>query len=82
LVTYYFGKISPDHESYMRASLGDAGGNRYPGFSDAPLGGFADLAHDLQTHATAFLNGDFTEFARCISAAKEWKKIPGFARLP
>jgi hypothetical protein len=82
LVTYYFGKVSADHESCMPVLLGNAGGNRTPGFSDAPLSGFADLAHDLQTHATAFLSGDFTEFARCISAAKEWKKIPGFARLP
>jgi hypothetical protein len=82
LVTYHFGRSSVDHESYMRAVLGKAGGNRYPGFSDDPLSAFKNLAYDLENFATAFLNGDFKEFARCASAAEEWKKIPGFARLP
>ncbi len=66
----------------MRALLGNAGGNRYPGFSEDPLSGFKNLAYDLENFATAFLNGDFKEFARCAAAAEEWKKIPRFARLP
>jgi len=82
LVTYHFGKISVDHESYMRVILGPEGGNKYPGFSDDPLSGFHGLAYDLRNFATAFLTGDFKEFARCAVAAEEWKKIPGFARLP
>lgn len=71
-----------DHEGYMRAVLGNAGGNRYPGFSDNPLSGFKDLAYDLENFANAFVNGDFKEFARCTAAAEEWRKIPGFERLP
>jgi len=82
LVTYHFGKTSIDHESYMRAQLGADGGNRYPGFSDDPLSAFHDLAYDLRNFSSAFLDGDFKEFTRCIIAAEEWKKIPGFARLP
>jgi hypothetical protein len=82
LVTYHFGERSVDHESYMRAALGKAGGNRYPGFSDDPISGFKNLAYDLENFATAFLKGDSKEFARCAAAAEEWKKIPGFARLP
>src|ERR1700730_13866704 len=31
LVTYHFGERSVDHEPCMRAVLGNAGGNRYPG---------------------------------------------------
>jgi hypothetical protein len=82
LVTYHFDGRSVDHEGYMRALLGNAGGNRYPGFSDDPLSGFRNLAYDLENFATAFLKGDFKEFVRCAAAAEEWKKIPGFARLP
>jgi hypothetical protein len=82
LVTYHFGQRSVDHESYMRAVLGNAGGNRYPGFSDDPISGFRNLAYDLENFATAFLKGDFKEFAHCADAAEEWKKTPGFARLP
>jgi hypothetical protein len=82
LVTYHFGERSVDHESYMRAALGRAGGNHYPGFSDDPISGFENLAYDLQHFATAFLTGDFNEFARYVTAAEEWKKIPGLARLP
>jgi hypothetical protein len=66
----------------MRAVLGNAGGNRYPDFSDDPLSGFKNFAYDLEHFATAFLNGDFKEFARCAAAAEEWKKMSGFARLP
>jgi hypothetical protein len=82
LVTYHFGKKSLDHESYMRALLGSAGGNRYPSFSDDPLAGFRDLAYDIQNFATAFLNADFERFAHCAEAGEAWKKTPGFARLP
>jgi hypothetical protein len=82
LVTYHFEGRSVEHEGYMRALLGSAGGNRYPGFSDDPLSGFKNLAYDLENFATAFLNGDCEEFARCAAASEEWKKIPGFARLP
>jgi hypothetical protein len=82
LVTYHFGGTSLDHESYMRAVLGKAGGNRYPGFSDDLLSAFKDLAYDLENFASAFLKGASKEFARCAADAEEWKKTPGFARLP
>lgn len=82
LVTYHFGKISIDHESYMHVLLGDRRGNRYPGFSHDPLAAFRDLSHDLQSFATAFLEGDFKLFASHAAAAEQWKKIPGIARLP
>jgi hypothetical protein len=82
LVTYHFGEASLDHEAYMRALLGDAGGNRYPGFSDNPLDAFGDLAVDLQSFAGAFLNNDAEEFMRCFAKAEDWKKTSGFARLP
>src|SRR3979490_2805493 len=61
LVTYHFGQRSVNHECYMRAVLGNAGGNRYPGFSDEPLSAFKNLAYDLQNFATAFLKEDSKE---------------------
>jgi hypothetical protein len=82
LVTYHFGATSLYHEAYMRALLGDAGGNRYPGFSDNPLDAFGDLAADLQSFAGAFLNNDAGGFMRCVAKAEELKKASGFARLP
>jgi hypothetical protein len=82
LVTYHCGETSLDHESYMHALLGTNGGNRYPGFSEDPLDAFRGLAYDLENFATAFLNGNFQEFACCATAADERKKTPGFARLP
>ena len=82
LVTYHFGERSVDHQSYMRAVLGNNGGNHYPGFSDDPKSGFENLAYDLQNFATAFLTGNINEFTRYSIAADEWKQIPGFARLP
>jgi hypothetical protein len=82
LVTYHFGEASLDHEAYMRALLGDAGGNKYPGFSDNPLDAFGDLAVDLQSFAGAFLNNDVGGFIRCVAKAEELKKTSGFARLP
>jgi hypothetical protein len=82
LMTYHFGQTCIDHESYMRAVLDDKGGNKYPGFSDDPVAAFRDLAYDLQNFATAFLGGDFERFSSYAAAAEQWKKIPGFARLP
>jgi hypothetical protein len=82
LVTFHFGQVSVDHESYMRVLLGDRRGSRYPGFSDDPLAAFRDLAYDLENFATAFLEGDFKLFASYAAAAEQWKKIPGIARLP
>jgi hypothetical protein len=82
LVTYHFRNTSIDHESYMRAVLGEERGNKYPGFSDDPLAAFHDLAYDLRRFATAFLEGNFKRFASCAAAGQEWKKIPGIARLP
>jgi hypothetical protein len=82
LVTYHFGEISLDHESYMQALLGTNAGNRYPGFSEDPLDAFKGLAYDLENFATAFLSGNFKEFSRCVIAAKEQKKISGFKRIP
>ena len=66
----------------MRAILTDMRGSRYPGFSDDPLAAFRDLAYDLQNFATAFLEGNFGEFATFAAKAEQWKKIPGIARLP
>jgi hypothetical protein len=82
LVTYHFGRTSLDHESYMHALLGTNGGNKYPSFSEEPLDAFKGLAYDLENFATAFLNGNFEEFSRCVIAVDERNKIPGFARLP
>jgi hypothetical protein len=82
LVTYQFGEARIDHESYMRAVLGENRGNRYPGFSDEPLAAFQDLAFDLRNFAKAFLKGDSAQFARYAIEAEEWKRIPGIARLP
>ncbi len=74
LVTYHYGQKSMEHALYMRVLLGENGGNRYPGFSDDPFAAFHGLAYDLDHFASAFLNGDFKEFARCVVAAEEWKK--------
>lgn len=82
LVTYHFGALSLGHEDYLRAILGPARGNKYPSFSDEPLDAFRGLASDLETYATAFLDGDEAEFARLIETARKNAKIVGFARLP
>jgi len=81
LVTYHFREISIDHESYMRFVPGAKGHHRYPGFSDDPLSGFRDLAYDLENFATSFLNGEFAEFSQFVTAAQNWKKLPGLAKL-
>lgn len=81
LVTYHFGSLRVEHSAYMRALLGNEGGNKYPGFSDDPLQGFHFLAHDLQAFTTAFLDGNESEFARCVAIAKEFSAKSGFERL-
>ena len=81
LVTYHFGQLAIDHESYMRSLLGTSGGNKYPGFSEIPLDGFSDLAFDLQSYCGAFLNANRKEFERCVELANELKKLSGFERL-
>jgi hypothetical protein len=82
LVTYRFGETSFDQRSYMRALLGDNGGNRYRGLSDDTTAAFQNLAYDLQNLAGAFLEANLEEFTRLVTAAEELNKIPGFARLP
>lgn len=57
LVAYHLGTSAVSHLSYMRELLGDAGGNKYPGFSDDPLDGFRHLAFDLENFASDFLSG-------------------------
>jgi len=81
-VKYHFADQAIEHESYMRAVLGEKGGNRYPGFSDEPLDAFDSLAYDLEHFASAFLNGNYEEFHQCVTSSEKWKKIPGLARIP
>jgi len=81
LVTYHIGDLSLTHESYMRALLGKNGGNKYPGFSDAPLDGFRHLSYDLTHFCGDFLNGSGEEFERYVVEAKEQEKIKGFKAL-
>jgi hypothetical protein len=57
-VTYHLNNYSVSHTAYMRALLGESGGNQYPGFSDDPMNGFRHLAHDLQNFAGDFLFGN------------------------
>ncbi len=57
LVSYHLSDWVVSHLSYMRELLGEAGGNRYPGFSDEPLDGFRNLAYDLENFADDFLTG-------------------------
>jgi hypothetical protein len=54
LVSYRFGELSIDHVSYMKAVLGSAGGNRYPGFSDQPISPFEGLNSTWNTLPLAF----------------------------
>lgn len=65
LVTYHVGPISMDHASYMRALLGPAGGNRYPGYSGDPSQEFENLRDDLNEFCADFLTGDGDDFRRC-----------------
>ncbi len=82
LVTYHYGELSVDHDSYMRAVLGAIGGNRYPGFSAGRLSAFEDLRFDLEHFANDFVMGDAETFARHVEIAEKWKQTTGFARLP
>jgi hypothetical protein len=82
LVKYHFADQAIEHESYMRAVLGEKRENKYPGFSDEPLDAFKGLAYDLENFASAFLTGDFEEFLRQVISQEEWKKLPGIARIP
>jgi hypothetical protein len=82
LVAYHFGETSLPHESYMRAILGKAGGNRYPGFPDNPRDSFLDLKYDLEHYADGFLTGNGPEFERCAKLAREFEALSGIARLP
>ena len=80
LLTYHFGTVSIEHESYVHALLGNEGGNKYPGFADSPSVQFEDLARDLQHFAASFLDGDFESFSQIAKTAAQRKKISGFAR--
>lgn len=64
LVTYHVGSSSLTHRDYMRALLGEDGGNQYPGFSDEPLDGFRHLKYDLSHFCEDFLSGSGEEFKR------------------
>jgi hypothetical protein len=81
LVTYFFGALSIDHEYYMYFVPAARGNHRYPGFSGDPLSGFHSLAYDLEHFAGSFLEGDFAQFSECVLATRNWKKLPGLARL-
>ena len=57
LVTYHVGAHRVSHDAYMD-ELGVRRQAAYPGYSDAPLEGFQNLASDLQRFAGDFLSGD------------------------
>ena len=80
LVKYHFGKLSLEHDAYMRVILGPSGGNHYPGFSDDSQTQFEDLKFDLEHYASAFLLGNAEEFSHHAVAARDLKQ--GFSRLP
>jgi len=73
---------SVDHASYMRAVLGPAGGNQYPGFSTDPLDAFRHLAHDLESYCDAFLGNSDSEFEATVRKAAAEARPPGVRRLP
>lgn len=70
LVTYHIGSIALDHPSYMRALLGPAGGNRFPGYSGDLSNEFENLRDDLNEFCADFLTGDGDEFRRCWEMSK------------
>jgi hypothetical protein len=82
LVKYHIGSLSVDHEAYMRAVLGPEGGNKYPGFSNEPLGAFEDLKFDLEHFANAFLSKDLKAFETNVGDAQRWRVVVGLARIP
>jgi hypothetical protein len=69
------------HEWYMRAKLGRAGGNAYPGYSNDPLDGFRHLAHDLERHCAEFLTGTDAEWRAVAEAAAAVGQSRGFSAL-
>jgi hypothetical protein len=68
------------HEWYMRAKLGPAGGNAYPGYSNDPLDGFRHLVHDLEHHCAEFLYGTDDEWRAVACAAEAVSQRRGFRR--
>jgi hypothetical protein len=70
MVTYHLDDLVLAHEDFMRAVLGTAGGNAYPGFSDDPLDGFRHLRHDLERYAGSFLSGSDAEFRALVERAR------------
>jgi hypothetical protein len=79
LVTYHIGHDSLRHEVFMRALLGQGGGNRYPGFSSDPVSGFHGLRYDLEHFASDFLNGGGDDFRRCVGEAKDAVNLSAFS---
>jgi len=69
LVTYHVADCSASHEAYMRG-LGVWEQCRYPGVSNEPLDGFADLAADLR-HAQDFLSADALVLRRVAAQERE-----------
>ena len=82
LVTYHVGPHRVQHAEYMRALLGSAGGNQYPGFSKEPLDAFRHLAHDLRRFCGTFLDGSDEEFECIVAQAVAASKPTGIKRLP
>ena len=80
LVDYHVGSDSIRHEVLMRALLGRAGGNHYPGFSDDPMEGFRGLKHDLEHFADDFLAGSGDAFRKGVEQARGAKKLTGLQR--
>jgi len=65
IVRYHAGNQSASHESYMR-ELGVWDECHYPGFSEDPLSGFRELAHDLDM-AEDFVSGSAAVLQRAAS---------------
>lgn len=82
MVTYHVGLTSVAHEHLMRAILGSAGGNEYPGYSTNPLDGFRHLRHDLQRYGAVFLSGTDAEFTELVGRAATLAEVRGFRALP
>lgn len=72
LVGYHLSDWVVSHLSYMRELLGEAGGNRYPGFSDEPLDGFRNLAYDLENFTDDFLSGSGEFLIRAAQKEAEY----------
>lgn len=72
LVTYHLAESTVSHLSYMRELLGNAGGNKYPGYSEEPLDGFRGLAFDLENFANDFLTGSGEVLVRASQKETEY----------